>query len=101
MDGIERSGLDATRQDLIHRTRPAGPDRRADRAEEPSVEAASSGEVTLSETAKLMAALKRAVEETPDVREDRVRELREAVENGTYRPDDREIAKHILGLEDD
>jgi hypothetical protein len=38
----------------------------------------------------------RLVEDPPDVRAERVRELKEQVANGTYKPDPYEIAKRLL-----
>lgn len=52
-------------------------------------------QVNISPRAREMAAAARAVRETPDVREDKVASLKQAIQNGTYKPDAGKIADGI------
>lgn len=53
-------------------------------------------EAVISDRGQLLQRLGQAVRDSSDVREDKVAELRSAVEQGTYRPADVETAKAIL-----
>lgn len=46
--------------------------------------------------ARELARAREIVEEAPDVRAERVRALRAQIQNGTYNPDPREIAKRLV-----
>lgn len=52
--------------------------------------------VVLSREAQQVLALKEKVAQAPEVRQQRVEELRKQVEAGTYRPDARQIADKML-----
>jgi flagellar biosynthesis anti-sigma factor FlgM len=56
-------------------------------------------EVAISEQAQLLQKLRDAVAESPEDREQKVSALRDAVQQGTYRPSALEIAKAILAYE--
>ncbi|MFZ5811271.1 MAG: flagellar biosynthesis anti-sigma factor FlgM [Thermodesulfobacteriota bacterium] len=57
---------------------------------------ASTDTVTLSGNAQLFAQAVRDAQTAPDVRADRVAELKAQVESGTYQPDSRKIAEKLL-----
>jgi negative regulator of flagellin synthesis FlgM len=52
--------------------------------------------VELSREAQQVLALKDKVAQAPEVRQQRIEELRRQIEAGTYRPDGREIAAKML-----
>lgn len=52
--------------------------------------------VELSREAKQVLALKDKVAQAPEVRQQRIEELRRQIESGTYRPDARQIADKML-----
>jgi negative regulator of flagellin synthesis FlgM len=52
--------------------------------------------VALSNTAKKIQEAQKQLEAIPDVREDKVAELKEQIENGTYKIDEEKIADKIL-----
>jgi flagellar biosynthesis anti-sigma factor FlgM len=54
--------------------------------------------VVLSDRAGAVARLFGVVQSLPDVREELVAELREAVQSGSYEPRDEEVARRLLGL---
>ena len=55
--------------------------------------------VTVSQDARLLACAQKTAEITPDIRSERVQELRIQVQNGTYKPDSRVIAAHLVNEE--
>jgi negative regulator of flagellin synthesis FlgM len=52
--------------------------------------------VTLSDTARSMVAANKAVQDAPDVREDRVAALKAAIAAGTYSVDSRRLASKLI-----
>jgi negative regulator of flagellin synthesis FlgM len=52
--------------------------------------------VVLSDAAKRIQEAKKQLEAIPDVREDKVAQLKEQIENGTYKIDEEKIADKIL-----
>jgi negative regulator of flagellin synthesis FlgM len=52
--------------------------------------------ISLTSEAKERARVQKAVEAAPEVRQERVDELRQQIEDGTYNPDPREVAKSIM-----
>ncbi len=101
MDRIERTGVGPASQDRISRTARRSTPRDVARSHQeiPSPDAA--GEPTLAEKARLISRLSQAVDEAPDVREDRVKQLQQAVEDGSYQIDNAEIARRLLGIGDE
>lgn len=61
-------------------------------------EASSVSHVTLSDQAKILQKARTALDETPDVRVQRVEEIKAAIANGTYRLDLRDLAQKIQTL---
>jgi negative regulator of flagellin synthesis FlgM len=53
--------------------------------------------VSLSQTSKALQTAKAAVAETPDVREDKVGALRQAIEQGQYHVDSNKVAESFIG----
>ncbi|MGI6037272.1 MAG: flagellar biosynthesis anti-sigma factor FlgM [Limnochordia bacterium] len=53
--------------------------------------------VNLSKEAQELQAIWKKLQETPDVRMDRVKELRQAIQKGTYHVAGRDIAEKMLG----
>jgi negative regulator of flagellin synthesis FlgM len=63
----------------------------------PSAGNISSGDkVELSPEAKMISQAIKAVEALPDVRENKVAEIRERIANGTYRIDGKEVAEKMI-----
>ena len=52
--------------------------------------------VSLSDDARIMAEAKRTAQETSDIRQDKVAELKAQVESGTYTVDSRKVAAAML-----
>jgi len=52
--------------------------------------------VSISDTARSLAAARKAVADAPDVREDRVSALKAAIADGTYTVDSRNLASKLL-----
>ena len=52
--------------------------------------------VSISSDAKYLNIALKALKNTPDIREDKVKELTEKIESGTYHIDSRKIAEKIL-----
>ena len=50
----------------------------------------------ITEEARELSAALHVVEETEEVRAEKVRALREAIANGTYNPDPREVARKLV-----
>ena len=69
----------------------AGSSSRSSRADQQS-----SDKVNLSSEAKLRGAALQTASTAPDVRAEKVRELKEKVRNGTYQPDIRKAARNLL-----
>jgi negative regulator of flagellin synthesis FlgM len=66
-----------------------------------TTDAASADRVTLSDSAKLVSVATRTAQETPEVRADKVAELKAQVQAGTYQPDSKKIAEKMLTMESD
>jgi len=52
--------------------------------------------VVLSDAAKRIQEAKKVLDEIPDIREDKVAQLKEQIENGTYEIDEQKIADKML-----
>ena len=52
--------------------------------------------ISLSDDARIMAEAKRTAQEAPDIRQDKVAELKAQVESGTYTVDSRKVAAAML-----
>ena len=52
--------------------------------------------VSISEAARSLANARNVVKAAPDIREDRVAELKAAVANGTYTVDSRQLARSLI-----
>jgi len=52
--------------------------------------------VSLSKEAREVAAVTQKLEETPDIREDKVAEIKEKIDNGTYTVDGQKAATNLL-----
>lgn len=55
-----------------------------------------SDRVTLSEQGEELRRLLKAVQGAPDIREEKVRQLREAVQQGTYQPSTAELVERLI-----
>ncbi|MBE3578097.1 MAG: flagellar biosynthesis anti-sigma factor FlgM [Limnochordales bacterium] len=62
-----------------------------------AVSKATADEVTISNQARLIQELKRRIAALPEVREEKVAELRAAIQQGTYKVSSQEIADKMLG----
>lgn len=89
------------------RTLPADPyaaslEKNAETLARAAVERADSGasqggdRVSVSQDALLMTEARRTAQTAPDVRADKVEELRIQVANGTYKPDSRLVAENLI-----
>lgn len=84
-----------------------GADRQVERADaratagQPAAATPAGSSVTLTDAAKRLAALERAVAAVPDVDMARVEELRNAIESGRYTVDAERIATRLLDIERD
>lgn len=82
-----------------------GADRQVERADaratagQPAAATPAGSSVTLTDAAKRLAALERAVAAVPDVDMARVEELRNAIESGRYTVDAERIATRLLDIE--
>ena len=65
-------------------------------AEQPEKQQAKADTVVLSDTAKAVQEARTQLDSIPDVREDKVAELKEQIENGTYEPDAEKIAGKMI-----
>jgi negative regulator of flagellin synthesis FlgM len=65
-------------------------------SEQPEKQQAKADTVVLSDTAKKVNEAQNQLESIPDIREDKVAELKEQIENGTYNMDEEEIAGKII-----
>jgi len=65
-------------------------------SEQPEKQRAKADTVVLSDTAKAVQEAQAQLKSIPDVREDKVAELKEQIENGTYEPDAEKIAEKML-----
>lgn len=89
MSGVRKTGATGGPAALYGNTRPPAPAGHAAK----SARADSSG---ITPAARELAGALHAVEEVDDVRAERVAALRAQIQNGTYAPDPREIAKKLL-----
>jgi negative regulator of flagellin synthesis FlgM len=65
--------------------------------ERPKVQEGSEGEkVSLSDHGKTAQLIQNTLEATPDVREDKVAEIKKAVDEGTYEVDSKKVAEGML-----
>ena len=64
--------------------------------EQPEKQQAKADTVVLSDTAKQLQEAKKQLEAIPDVREDKVAQLKEQIENGTYEINEEKIADKML-----
>jgi negative regulator of flagellin synthesis FlgM len=62
----------------------------------PSAGVRQADSVSLSEAATSLASARRTVADAPDVRADRVAELKAAIANGTYTVDSRQLARSLI-----
>ena len=65
-------------------------------SEQPEKQHTKADTVVLSDTAKKVQEAQKQLETIPDVREDKVAELKEQIENGTYNMDEEKIAGKII-----
>lgn len=65
-------------------------------SEQPEKQQAKADTVVLSDTAKAVQEAKTQLDSVPDVREDKVAELREQIENGTYEVDSEKLAEKMI-----
>ncbi len=77
-------------------TREAGKAANAQGQAQTQATAAQADRVSLSPEARLQAAAMQAASNAPDMRADKVAELKAKVESGEYRPDSRNIAAKLL-----
>lgn len=65
--------------------------------EQPKVEHGQEGEkVSLSDHGKTAQLIQSAIESTPDVREEKVADIKKAIDEGTYEIDSRKVAEGML-----
>ena len=64
--------------------------------EQPEKQQTKADTVVLSDTAQKVQEAQKQIETIPDVREDKVAQLKEQVENGTYEMDEEKIAGKII-----
>jgi flagellar biosynthesis anti-sigma factor FlgM len=76
----------------VERTASNAPKERAQAAEKPAV----ADRINISRASKEAAEIMAAVAKLPDVREEKVRTLQEAIRSGAYTPDARRIAAKML-----
>ena len=76
----------------VERVASASPKERAQAAAKP----AAADRVNISRTSKEVAEIMAAIAQLPDVREQKVRALQEAIQSGSYTPDARKIAAKML-----
>lgn len=74
------------------------PPRGVRRRPEPSQAAPPSDEVSLSPEGQELLKIRHRIAQAPDVREDLVDTLRQAVQEGRYRPPAREIARRLMPI---
>ena len=65
-------------------------------SEQPEKQQAKADTVVLSDMAKAVQEAQTQLESIPDVREDKVAELKEQIEKGTYEPDAEKIAGKMI-----
>jgi negative regulator of flagellin synthesis FlgM len=65
-------------------------------SEQPEKQETKADTVVLSDTAKKIQETQKQLEAIPDVREDKVAQLKEQIENGTYEIDEEKIADKML-----
>lgn len=65
-------------------------------SEQPEKQQTKADTVVLSDTAKKIQEAQTQLEAIPDVREDKVAQLKEQIENGTYEIDEEKIADKML-----
>jgi negative regulator of flagellin synthesis FlgM len=63
---------------------------------QPDKQQAKADTVVLSDTAKKVQEAQKQLEAIPDVREDKVAQLKEQIENGTYEMDEEKIADKMM-----
>jgi negative regulator of flagellin synthesis FlgM len=63
---------------------------------QPDKQPAKTDTVVLSDTAKKVQKAQKQLEALPDVREDKVAQLKEQIENGTYEMDEEKIADKMM-----
>lgn len=95
--GSDSSVVDTGTSRAIERLRPAAPAGSATTA----AATAHDDSVTITDTARRIAALRDAIASTPEVDAGRVAALSRAIEQGQYAADPRKIADRLLQLERD
>ena len=65
-------------------------------SEQPEKQQAKADTVVLSDTAKAVQEAKTQLDSIPEVREDKVAELKEQIENGTYEVDSEKLAEKMI-----
>ena len=65
-------------------------------SEQPEKQQTKADTVVLSDTAKKVQEAQKQLETIPDVREDKVAQLKEQIENGTYEMDEEKIADKMM-----
>lgn len=86
--------IDPSRAQPTPNVAPASRARRAASLSE--APAGASDSVSISSEARALAASRRAVEDTPDVREDRVAELKQRIARGEYDVPAEQLARNLL-----
>ncbi len=75
---------------------PGGGTQQAAKAHHQAKHAKSADSVTLSDSAKSLAAARDAVKNAPDVRDDKVSEIKQQVSDGTYKVSAKALARKML-----
>ena len=83
-------------QDQVRAARAIAAIRAASPSAIPSAAVRQSDSVEISDAARSLAGARSAVTHAPDVRAERVAELKAAIANGTYAVDSRQLARSLL-----
>ena len=89
----QTSPLELYRQQQVDKLR----QQQAEKSQPQADNSAATGDVvSVSSDARLMAEASRAAQDSPDVRQEKVAQLKEQVQNGTYKVDNESIARGLL-----
>ncbi|RJQ55746.1 MAG: flagellar biosynthesis anti-sigma factor FlgM [Nitrospiraceae bacterium] len=84
------------KKDLYNKVQEVTDSKKADKKGEAQKSEAEKDKISLSEKAKEISELKAEIDELPDIRTDKVDELKKAIDAGNYNIDPRKIAQKIL-----
>jgi flagellar biosynthesis anti-sigma factor FlgM len=96
MNSIDKLGAQSVTRAYVHGSETAAAGPRPDKAHHQRSHATKADSVTLSDSAKSLAAAREAVQAAPEVRDEKIAQIKQRVEDGTYHVSSSVLARKIV-----